>query len=257
MLSLSSLLPTTLFWLTKISSIDIYQATENSIEEYESEIFSEPKRNINSFLRDVIQQVPLITIQNGIAVTESLEPIFIYDPYTKNPLIIIDTTGQTTSLNNSRAIMLLTRKEIFIKPWWGEQKVIHYFVSELLGNKQFLTIDHNMLFSWIAKGRATLLWSIPLIMLPIALLAAFSFALIKAGCYAFVAQLLLKPTSISLSFKALLRLAIISTVPYVAVSALFDWFMPGAIGTFYYRLLTFALSSGYFYFAIKSCLKEE
>src|SRR5687768_15029809 len=71
----------------------------------------------------LVQQMPRITITNGEASTDVETPYFIKDPKTGKPVIIIDLTGQFTSLKGSEAMVLLTQKQFMVRKNERETRV--------------------------------------------------------------------------------------------------------------------------------------
>jgi len=62
-----------------------------------------------------ISQFPAVTFSNGKASIDQDEPYFIKDPNSGDDIIIIDTTGEINSLNDTNAVMLLTETKLIIK----------------------------------------------------------------------------------------------------------------------------------------------
>ena len=62
----------------------------------------------------VVDQIPAITIQDGKVSIDEDVPCFIRDPDTGEPLAIIDTSGQFTTLYDTKAKLLLTESKLMI-----------------------------------------------------------------------------------------------------------------------------------------------
>jgi len=73
--------------------------------------------SMDAFLRtrwpEITAQVPSIVIRDGKAVVSGPQPLVV--EFQEQPLIIVDTSGKTTNLKNSQALLLLTASTIHLK----------------------------------------------------------------------------------------------------------------------------------------------
>jgi hypothetical protein len=60
----------------------------------------------------IVQQVPVITIQKGVASTPEDKPYIITKADGKEPIAIIDTSGKYTNLDEAKVDLLMTKTEI-------------------------------------------------------------------------------------------------------------------------------------------------
>ena len=78
------------------------------------------------FSHSVVQQLPVITIKNGLASTVQKKPTFIYlksaNKQEKFPFAIIDTHHQFSNFKQSKAIILVTQKQVIVKQNKNETK---------------------------------------------------------------------------------------------------------------------------------------
>ena len=71
----------------------------------------------------LIRQVPAITISDGVASADVETPYFIKDPKDGKVLAIIDFTEKYTDLENTSAVLLLTRKDLITKQSGKETRI--------------------------------------------------------------------------------------------------------------------------------------
>src|SRR5947207_12164589 len=60
----------------------------------------------------ITDQIPPVTIKDGVASSPVSQPYTIKDPKTGKPIVVIDTTGQINSLDETEAIILLNADKI-------------------------------------------------------------------------------------------------------------------------------------------------
>lgn len=65
-----------------------------------------------SYARNLLGQIPEMKLQDGILTVKEATPRYVKDPVNGAQLIIIDTTGKTTSLESGTAKVLLTKTQI-------------------------------------------------------------------------------------------------------------------------------------------------
>jgi len=170
----------------------------------------EPFIAVMSFL----DLLPVITITHGeVSITEP-EPYTLYDeisePGKKTPILIIDTTGTITSLDDNPALILITKDDIITKAKTDAQastyKVSHIFSHDVV-------LDHDYYVGKLTMIRQFVLWSIPFIVLPFMVLYTMVIWLFMLLVVAVIGKLCVLMFSIALSFEELMRLAMIASIP--------------------------------------------
>lgn len=77
------------------------------------------QEKINSFIKNdapaIIKQIPTMTIENGTLIAHVKMPVVIKHPESKQPLIVIDTTGKTTSPQQNGAFVLVNQTHIIFR----------------------------------------------------------------------------------------------------------------------------------------------
>jgi hypothetical protein len=187
-----------------------------------------------------IGQVPKTTIHHGEVSIDKPVPYAINNPDTSTPILVIDTSGSVTSLEQTAAMALLTRnKFLFQKPNKTETRIYD------LSNIDDLTIDRDIVSFWVEVFRkyfATIAY-------PFALAASFTYRVLQMLLYAAIGLLFVKMLKTQLDYLTLLRLASISITPAVLLSTLQ---MITGIHVPAFPLLCFVIAMGYLFFAVKA-----
>jgi hypothetical protein len=192
----------------------------------------------------IIKQVPVITISKGEVSVNVQMPYTIKDTEGNAPLIIIDTTGQVTSLENSEAIALLTKTRLIIRRSSKETR------SMDLSGIDSLVIDQSRIYDWIEL----FLDNFPFLLYPFALLFSFLFRMLQAIIFAAIGMYFAKSLKIPLSYRALLSLAIVSMTPSIILNTLYDY---AGTNVSLWWFLNFMIALGYLFFAIKANAGQE
>jgi hypothetical protein len=191
----------------------------------------------------IISQVPEITITKGEVSVEVDQPYDITDPDTGRVLVVIDTTGGTTSLEDTQALALLTKTEVIFRRSDIETRIFS------LKNVDNLIVDQHVVATWaeIVRSYAAL------VAFPFFVILSFLYRIVQALINAAIGLLLARWCKTSLSYQALLRLAVIAITPGIIVStvlALLDIQIPFA-GFFY-----FIVALAYLFLGIKAVSSE-
>jgi len=183
------------------------------------------------------QQIPQIKIRNGEVSTDVTTPYFIKaDDGT--PLVIIDTTGQYQSLDNTTASLLLTKTHILTH---NNRRTTNY---DLSGVESF-DFDRARAESWLQTART---WLVPVIF-PLGVVFSFVFRAIQILIYAAVGLLFAQISNTKLSYQTLMRLAAISLTPVLVLNVIFE-FLPIRIPGWW--LIGTLIGLGYLFFAVRS-----
>lgn len=158
----------------------------------------------------VVTQVPTLTIVNGKASIEEPQPYEITDPDTGNPLVLIDTTGEIASLNDTAAIALITETQIELRKSTVETRTVRF--DEI---KNF-TLDQATINVWLKRMKAA---AVPVIY-PSAVLGAFVYRIVQMLVYALVGMLFAMCLGSKRPYASLLRLSVVAVTPCILVSTI-------------------------------------
>lgn len=184
-------------------------------------------------------QVPPITIRNG-EVSTPVDTPYIITSNTGDPIAIIDLTGEYTDLDDTTAVILLTRDKLLLKQEQRNETRM-YDLSQV----QSFSLDRNDLERWAVLARTWLWLGFYLIVLP----AEFVYRIVQALLYAAIGLLFCKSLKASLDYLTLVRLAVIALTPVILLQTILsatDIRFPGA------WLLWLAVALGYLYFGVKA-----
>lgn len=183
----------------------------------------------------LIDQLPEITIMDGAARINKPEPYQIYT--SDNQLFaIIDTTGGTQSLQDSTALLLLTRDAMQVRE--REAGIQIYSLAEV---KEFF-MDSEAARQWMQESVPWLLW----LMLPFALGGMFLIRAVQGLLYSLFGIVFGGILKVDLDFPAILRLTALAMTPALAADMVLGLTL-GSSG-----LVPSLLVLGYLYFGVKA-----
>lgn len=238
-------IPFTLFVLTEVHSINV------SVEQ--SEIQREGDApTLNTILQNIVTQMPPLTVEKGEASTAVAQPYLIKDS-SGDVLVAIDTTGKITSLQNTDALILVTKRDIYLRS--SQTGETHYSFAELAGEKTVL-IDSAAVEQWIALSKSFLYWLIPLVFLPITIALSFCYNILKLLFFSMLGLVITKILKAPMPFNTVFRLAVVANTPVIFFEML-AMLSPPQILLPYQNLVFFGLSLGYLFFAINANQPKE
>lgn len=204
-------------------------------------------------LAKISSQLPDITIKDGTLHTDAQQPYTIYNESAK-PMVIIDTTGNTTTLRESSARLLITKDYALAK--FDEDNIERIMFNELL---EMLLIPskgeillNNSTFPQMVSERSNYFSSVFFIFF---MMSNFLFYLVLMVLLTGVGILLSAALKADLSFKAIVRLVITSsTFSIILFSVLF--FLDKQIFA-NETLVLLALQFAYLFYAVESNIVKK
>ncbi len=190
-----------------------------------------------------VNQVPAINISKGEASIAEPQPYTIKDPDKGDPIMIIDTTGQVASLDNSKAIVLLTKTQLILKDRLQGNRILN--LSEF-GD---MTIDKTQVYDWLEAFSE---W-FAILLYPFAVLFSFAFRSAQAALYALLGTLFSRTLSIGSNYRVMLRLAPISLTPVIILNTLVIFFRIPVPAPWLTNAL---IAAGYLVFAVRANLSQ-
>lgn len=158
----------------------------------------------------IISQIPQISFSNGIASVDVPQPYTIRDPKTQRELIVIDTTGKINTLNDTKAVGLVTRTEAIFRKSAVETRSFNYrSLDDFVLNQQIVT-------GWLQT--ASKYWAY--IFYPFALIGSFLFRIIQLLLYAAIGYLFASWCQSKRSYDSLLRLSAVAVTPCIIVNTI-------------------------------------
>lgn len=194
------------------------------------------------FLRNdvppIVNQVPKITITNGRVSVDEPQPYYIR-AQNGAVLAVIDTTGQITSLEDPNTQCLLTRTKLI-----GRKSRYETRVFDLSQVKDFV-VDNDRITGWLRTAGKLL---IP-VLYPFALFGSYVYRIVQVLMYAAIGMVFAKWFNVTLSYTALLRLAVVAVTPCIIINTVLT---VAAVDFRYAPLFYLIVALGYLFYAVKA-----
>ncbi|MCD4688931.1 MAG: DUF1189 domain-containing protein [Desulfuromonadaceae bacterium] len=191
----------------------------------------------------VIEQIPEIAIIDGQAFIDHPQPYTIHDPETGEALLVIDTTGTITSLEQTDARGLVTARQAIFQKSAIETRSFNFETIDRY------TLNQEKIYRWLDLAKT---WAAP-ILYPLCTLGSFAYRIVQVLLFACIGLLLISLCKGKLPFEALLRLSVVAITPTIIIDTLFD---AAAIKPPLAGLWFFLLSMGYLWFGIRAAIEN-
>jgi hypothetical protein len=192
----------------------------------------------------LVSQVPVVTIADGRASIDEPQPYYILDPDSGEALIVIDTTGDITSLEETEAQALITRTGAIYRKSAIETRTFSF--SEI--DRFVLTPDR--IYGWLEVGKR---YAAP-VLYPFCVLGSFIFRILQALLYAAIGLLIARLLKTDRSYDDLLRLSVVAMTPVIIAGTLLDL---ADIVLPFAGLWFFLVAMGYLTFGIRAAATRE
>jgi len=192
----------------------------------------------------VISQVPTIRITNGEASIDEPQPYPIKDPKSGEILVLIDTTGSINSLDQTEALVLVTKTELIARKSDVETRTFSF------AGVENLTLNQQIIEGWLNIAKTFLVAMI----YPFVVLGSFMFRIVQALIYAALGILFAKWRKVELPYGALLRLSVTAVTPAIIAKTLLG---VGGVHLPFAGLWYFLAAMGYLLFGVTACAQAE
>lgn len=204
----------------------------------------------------IVKQIPLIMIKQGRVSIEESMPYYVKDIINDITLMIIDTTGQFISLNNTQAFILLTKDHCIVSvrrlvKWFPPHRshLTDFKIADKsrilpLSNIDEVNIDHKKIYRWLGIIKD---WY-AIILFPLVLLGSFFYRIFQILIYAIIGLFFTKIFNIYLNYKTLVRLSAVAITPVILldiIHSLLYLLIPLSL------IIYFIIAMGYLLFAVK------
>jgi hypothetical protein len=189
----------------------------------------------------VVEQVPEITITDGRASIKEPQPYFIREPDSNQILGVIDTTGSIKSPADANAFFLLAKNSIIMKQ--SNYETRSYDLSQV----ESFSISGEGIMEFLLKAKKYLV----IILYPLALISSYVYRIIQALIYAAIGLLFASTCKVTLSYGALLRLAVVAMTPCMIIKTVFG--LAGVHLPCIVLLLYILITLAYLYFGVYAC----
>lgn len=159
----------------------------------------------------ILSQFPEITIIDGEASIKEMQPYYIDDLKSGEHIAVIDTKGTINSLDQTEAVILLTKTSVIFEKNKIETRT--FDLSEV-GD---IVIDRTLLSNWIEAAKS---W-FAVFMYPFALAGSYFYRIIQMLIYAAIGLLFASINKTELEYTQLLRLSVVAATPGIIINTLF------------------------------------
>lgn len=191
----------------------------------------------------LVRQFPPIEISSGIATVDAQMPYTITDPEKGTPLIILDTTGQTGSLVESDAVILLMKDKVVLKK--GTDETSSYDLKDF-GD---FSIDQVGITGSLERFDK---WFV-FVFYPIALFMSYIYRLLQALFFGFIGKFYNKSIGARLDYQALCRIATVGLTPAILLNTMHIVTRSNVPG---WGLICFFISIAYLYYGVVANVEE-
>lgn len=185
----------------------------------------------------MVTQIPVMTLNNGKLSTPLAKPYLITDPQSGEELVVIDTTGQYTSLDQTKAFILITDSKILIRPKPNQQRI-----NELPAKLNF-TFHPEKVNDLINKF-IYFLW-IPIFILSISI--SFIYRMLQSLIYAVLGKLMGYLMGVQLSYWQIVQVMMVAITPVIVTCTVLHSLY---IVIPHHNLFYFLLAMGYLVYGI-------
>ncbi|WP_081741373.1 DUF1189 domain-containing protein [Tolumonas lignilytica] len=161
-----------------------------------------------------LDELPEITIENGQASTPEDRPYVINEKGTTDPFIVVDTSGQYNTLDQTSAAVLITADRIFVRK--DDVSSQSYPFADFVDMK----IDRSLVEAFLkVLGRFILPFTY-FILVAMAWFWRFS----QAMTYAFLASWLAKRQGLALRYHSFVRISAVALTPAIIIDTFIGLF---------------------------------
>lgn len=171
----------------------------------------------SQILPDVVKQIPIITIAKGKLSIDKPEPYIVKQPGDGVTLIVFDTSGRYTSLDQVNTLVLATQDKVMVRDNIGStSKVTIYSLAKFKD-----TVISKADIAYVADR--IVFWS-SVLMYPISVIVAFVYRLLEALILGGAGVLFAHLIHVKLTYQTTARLAVVALTPILILSTLIEYF---------------------------------
>ena len=186
----------------------------------------------------VLKDFPRLTITKGV-VTADRETPYVMNDDAGRPVLMIDLTGQNTTLEASKTQALLTKNKLIMRQSAGETRMYD------LSNIDNFWVDRDRILGWLNTFSS---W-FALLLFPFLVAASFVFRVLQNLIYAGLCLAFAQGMKSQLQFNVAMRLAAVAVTPAIIVDTLADLVH---LRIPFFGFLKFGMTIGFLYFAARS-----
>lgn len=155
----------------------------------------------------VLEQIPAVQIRDGKVSVDAPEPYVVKLPESKKTLLVIDTTGEIASLDDTDAIMLVTETKLYTR------NSPHEIRTYDLGQIRRFDLDKDRVAGWVDVVRR---WFF-VVAFPVLLVGSYVYRILQALVYGVIALAFGSGMRARLTYADTLRLAVVAVTPVIVL----------------------------------------
>jgi len=190
-------------------------------------------------VQSMVSDMPTISITDGDVSIDQPVPYYVKDPEEGDVIAIIDTSGKITSLDETKAIVLLTKNKLFMRNDHDEVRII------TLPKNLNMSLSEEKIVPIMDK----LKFFMPFILFPIIVLIAYGYRIVQAFLYGFLGFIFSRILRVPLDYLSLVRLSVIAVTPAIIIATLLRFL---GIGFAYEAWFYFLISMMYLILGINA-----
>ncbi len=167
----------------------------------------------------MVSQIPIVTIKDGRVITPEKRPYIIEDSKTHERLVVIDTTGQYTTLEKANALFLITENKVFVQKEKSGEVIKEANIYEI--PKTMTTTLNPRQINGYLEQMAYFIW-IPLYIC--VLLVGFCYRLMQALIYGVIGKIIAGMSRVTLTYSQVVQIAMVAITPALVLATIFDVF---------------------------------
>lgn len=194
---------------------------------------------IDNTMPKYINQIPKMSVVDGVLKTEEEHPYFIKDIETGSTVAIIDMTGEHSNIEDENVKILVSSDFISTKKDNGE---IRSYPVNQFGD---ITIEREDLEKWASF----LKYGFSFVALPFFLFFSFLYRMIQAFVYGGIGMLISNVLKVKLDYQILVRISVMAITPVIILETIRDL---ADVEIPYWGWLCFLIAVALVYFGIQS-----
>ena len=192
----------------------------------------------------LLAQIPTIEVREGQVSVDVDTPYFIKDPINGEILLVIDTTGEITSVEDTSSGLLLTRTDFVFKLDNQDTRSIPLSqYGDFTVDREDAAFFLNFTVNWVA-----------VLTYPFEVLFSFLYRIVQAFFYAAIGILFARSAGAALKYPALLRLAIVAVTPAIVLATAARTL---GVTVPWSWLIWFAVAMAYLHYGITAAAEDD
>lgn len=161
---------------------------------------------------EIVNQVPVLTIKDGVISTPENHPYIITDPESKNKIAVIDTTGQYKTLDDAKTSILILQKEVITQSKPNEirtDKIPSTLNIVIYPQTVNSYVKHYLGYAWI-------------FFFVFFLIGSYIFRLIQACFYALIGLIFKAIFRVDITYGQIVIIAMVAITPVIVINTILD-----------------------------------